>query len=147
MDFFHIVYAVAITLKNRGAKKTSYAYQSPESKKKEFKAKLRPLLGAVIFVFLIIHLKSFWFKASFVGIDDLYEEVVIAFNNIYYVCFYVFAMLFLAYHLAHGLRSGIRTLGLVNPKYMRVVELAGLFFSIIVPLLFSVIPVYIYIAN
>ena len=142
---FHIIYAFVLIIKNRSIKKTSYAYQSPDAKKKALNIKLRPILGAFILVFLVVHLKSFWFNASIIGLEDLYGEVVLAFQNIYYVSFYVFSMLFLAYHLVHGLKNGLRTLGLINEKYLKAIEIIALCFAIVVPALFSIIPIYIYI--
>jgi succinate dehydrogenase / fumarate reductase cytochrome b subunit len=106
-----------------------------------------PVLGAFILVFLVVHLRSFWFKATFVGVHDLHGEVIMAFQNIYYVIFYVFAMLFLAYHLIHGMKSGIRTLGLVNAEKAYFFEVSVIGFSVSVPILYSVIPIYIYIIN
>ena len=141
---FHIIYAIGHTVRARTEKRTKYVYQTKENKKAELKAKLMPLLGAFILVFLVVHLRSFWFKASFFEIHDLHAEVVTAFQNIYYVVFYVFAMLFLAYHLIHGVKSGIRTLGYSSGKNALLIEVTVVAFSVSVPVLYSLIPVFIY---
>ena len=142
---FHILYAIGLSIRKRTDNSPKYVYQSPAIKKTERKARIMPVLGAFIFVFLVIHLRSFWFKASFVGVYDLHGEVIMAFQNIYYVVFYVFAMLFLAYHLIHGMKSGIRSLGLVNAEKAYFFKVSIIGFSVCVPVLYSAIPVFIYI--
>ena len=141
---FHIIYAIGLTVKKGTEKRQKYFHQSQNNKKIELKTRIMPVLGAFILVFLVVHLRSFWFKAFFTGIHDLHGEVVMAFQNIYYVVFYVFAMLFLAYHLFHGLKSGIRTLGFINAKNAYFFEASVIGFSVSVPVLYSVIPVFIY---
>jgi len=142
---FHIIYAIGLSIRNRTDNTQKYVYQSPAIKKTERKARIMPVLGAFILVFLVVHLRSFWFKATFVGVHDLHGEVIMAFQNIYYVVFYVFAMLFLAYHLIHGMKSGIRTLGLINAENAYFFEASVIGFSVSVPVLYSAIPVFIYI--
>jgi succinate dehydrogenase / fumarate reductase, cytochrome b subunit len=46
--------------------------------------------------------------------------------------------------LYHGFGSGFQSLGINHPKYNTFVRRVGVGFSIIVPLLFAVIPFYIY---
>ena len=57
---------------------------------------------------------------------------------------YVLAMFTLAFHLLHGFQSAFQSIGLNSPKYTPTIKKAGVLFSIIVPLLFAIIPVYIH---
>lgn len=57
---------------------------------------------------------------------------------------YVIAMFVLSFHLWHGFASAFQSLGANNPKYNGVIKGFGKAFSVIVPLLFAIIPVYIH---
>lgn len=60
-----------------------------------------------------------------------------------FTIFYVLSMLVLAFHLWHGFHSAFQSLG-VNNKFSPSIKLFGKGFAIIVPLLFAIIPIYIY---
>jgi len=57
---------------------------------------------------------------------------------------YVISMIVLAFHLNHGFASAFQSLGANNPKYNGLIRGFGKGFSIIVPFLFAIIPVYIH---
>ena len=82
------------------------------------------------------------------GYKDLYKITVDFFKNenfgIFAVLGYVLAMAVLGFHLSHGFASAFQSLGLNNPKYNGLIKTVGLGFSIIVPALFAIIPIYIY---
>lgn len=60
---------------------------------------------------------------------------------------YVLSMAVLAFHLWHGFASAFQSLGLRHRRYTPVIAITGKLFSIIVPLLFAIIPVLIYIGK
>lgn len=60
------------------------------------------------------------------------------------VIFYVFAMAVLGFHLLHGFASAFQSFGLRNKKYAAIINTVGTGFSVVVPLLFALIPLYIY---
>jgi succinate dehydrogenase / fumarate reductase cytochrome b subunit len=64
--------------------------------------------------------------------------------GLYFTLFYVFSMLVLAFHLWHGFQSAFQSFGLNNPKWTPIVKFAGKAFSVLVPLLFAIIPLYIH---
>ncbi|HEU4495746.1 MAG TPA: succinate dehydrogenase, partial [Flavobacterium sp.] len=82
------------------------------------------------------------------GIKDLHKITVAFFKDPKYglaaTILYVISMLVLAFHLYHGFASAFQSLGANNPKYNGLIKGFGKGFSIIVPLLFAVIPVYIH---
>ena len=49
-------------------------------------------------------------------------------------------MVSLAYHLLHGFQSAFQTLGLNHKKYTPLIKKTGMAFSIIVPLIFALMP-------
>lgn len=57
---------------------------------------------------------------------------------------YVLAMLALSFHLWHGFASAFQSLGLNNPKFNAGIKFFGKAFSVIVPFLFAIIPLYIH---
>jgi succinate dehydrogenase / fumarate reductase cytochrome b subunit len=57
---------------------------------------------------------------------------------------YVVSMAVLAFHLNHGFASAFQSLGANHKKYNGIIRGFGFWFSIIVPLLFAIIPLYIH---
>jgi succinate dehydrogenase / fumarate reductase cytochrome b subunit len=84
------------------------------------------------------------------GYKDLHSVVMTFFSKenssaLFGVIFYVISMLVLGYHLWHGFASAFQSLGLNHPLYTPIIKKIGMAFSIIVPFLFAIIPVIIYI--
>ena len=103
------------------------------------------LSGSVVFIFLVVHLKTF-FVPMRLGSEHPsgYFLVQSAFSNGAYAFFYVVSMLLLAYHLRHGVQAGMQTLGLRNETYRKLIDLVGLFMWLVIPLGFAIIPIYFY---
>ncbi|MDF3028183.1 MAG: hypothetical protein K0S23_2490 [Fluviicola sp.] len=60
------------------------------------------------------------------------------------VILYVISMFVLMFHLWHGFASSFQSLGLNHIRYNGFINILGKIFSIVVPLLFAIIPVMIY---
>lgn len=146
---FHAIYALIITAKN---KKTGGHYQKDQrSKSSKWASRNMGILGTIVLIFIVVHFQNFWYQYKFgeVGLDpygnkDLYQVVVTAFEQGWLVVLYVVAMIALAYHLIHGISSGIRTLGLFNPKFVRWVNAFAAIYSIVICFGFAMMPIYIY---
>ena len=67
-----------------------------------------------------------------------------AYSDIWFVLLYVVSMTLLAFHLFHGFGSAFQTLGLNHVKYNPAIRFVGVAFAIIVPALFALIPIYMY---
>ncbi|KGO91809.1 succinate dehydrogenase cytochrome b subunit [Flavobacterium subsaxonicum] len=82
------------------------------------------------------------------GYKDLHKITVDFFKDPKYgliaTILYVIAMITLGFHLFHGFGSAFQSLGANNPKYNGAIKNFGKAFSIIVPLLFAIIPLYIH---
>ena len=119
------------------------------------------LLGTIILLFLIVHIANFWWHSRVMEdlppreyvpggtkVADLFSLMVFVFHDnswsIWIVALYVLACISLAWHLAHGFQSAFRSLGLYNTKYIALVNTIGIAFSIIVPLIFALMPVSVY---
>lgn len=112
------------------------------------------LLGVIVFAFLIIHFKDFWYPYKFgkVGLDadgqkDLYSLVILAFQDWWYVVLYSVAILALGFHLIHGLFSATRSLGVYHPTYTKLIKTLSLAFGIALCLGYLVIPIYLFLNN
>ena len=61
--------------------------------------------------------------------------------------FYVFSMAVLGFHLWHGFASAFQSLGLNHPTYTPIIKTFGRAFSVVVPGLFAIIPVFLYLIS
>jgi succinate dehydrogenase / fumarate reductase cytochrome b subunit len=149
----HILYALLITIKNRRANGKRYEYDRRGVSSNWYSRKMG-LFGTIILMFLIIHLRDFWYRLKFGhlpldkdGQEDLYTLVVTVYHSGWYVVIYVLCMAALGYHLLHGFFSAARTLGVYHPRYVNLVKTVGWVFSIGVSAAFAFIPVYIHFAR
>jgi succinate dehydrogenase / fumarate reductase, cytochrome b subunit len=84
------------------------------------------------------------------GYKDLHTVVMDFFNPkknelaMIYMLLYVFSMGALAFHLWHGFASGFQSLGLNHKRYTPLIHNAGKLFAVLVPGLFALITVLIY---
>jgi succinate dehydrogenase / fumarate reductase cytochrome b subunit len=86
------------------------------------------------------------------GYIDLHKVVMTFFSKsnsfgIFAVLFYVLSMLVFGFHLWHGFASSFQTLGVNHPKWTPIIKNLGKGFAVIVPLLFALIPILIYLNN
>ena len=153
----HVIYSLILTIHNRKARPIKYAV-SHQSENSVWTSRNMGILGTIVLLFLVIHLRSFWYEMHYGSIPtieyegggqikNLYQIVVEAFSQLWYVILYVVSMAALAFHLSHGFQSAFQTLGLRHQKYTPIIKSAGLLFAILVPALFALQPVYIYLKN
>lgn len=153
----HALYSITISRQNRKARPVNYAVNA-SSANSVWSSRNMGILGTIVLIFLVVHLKSFWYEMRFgqipmVNYDgageykDLYSIVAQAFTQWWYVALYVVAMFGLAFHLSHGFKSAFQTLGLTHKKYTPLIEIVGLWFSIIVPTLFALIPIVMFVKS
>jgi succinate dehydrogenase / fumarate reductase, cytochrome b subunit len=148
----HIVQALILTLENRKARPVQYEVFNGKANSTWY-SRWMGLLGTLILMFLIIHLKHFWIVSRFTdhiahseavameGQETLFAEMAEVFANPIIVIIYCLSMVSLAYHLLHGFQSAFQTLGLNHKKYTPWIKKAGVAFSILVPATFAAMPV------
>jgi succinate dehydrogenase / fumarate reductase cytochrome b subunit len=82
------------------------------------------LLGILVFAFIFMHLKDFWYYYKFGGLEfeidangnrDLYALVAEQFKSTFSLVAYLVGLVALALHLVHGFQSAFQTFGL-NPQ-------------------------------
>ncbi|HCM78060.1 MAG TPA: succinate dehydrogenase [Cytophagales bacterium] len=148
----HIVWAIMLSRQNRQSRgQEGYAISNKSS---HWTSRNMGILGTIILIFLVVHLRHFfaelhWGTTPKVVIDgkemsDAYTLVSFWFAKAWYAGLYVVCMIGLAFHLWHGFSSAFQTLGLNHVKYNPVINFVGRAFAIIVPALFALIPIMIF---
>ena len=149
----HVVDGLLLYKKNRDARPVKYEYTKSAEGIKWYSRSMA-LLGTLILLFLVIHLYHFWLKTRFTGIEqygldaesqeNLFAVMAQIFQNPVVVVIYVLGCFSLFWHLLHGFKSAFQTLGLNHVKYNELIEVVGIAFSIIVPVIFALMPVSMY---
>jgi succinate dehydrogenase / fumarate reductase cytochrome b subunit len=152
----HIIQGYVLEVQNRQRRGIGYKVKMG-SEGSAWYRKSMGLLGTLIFLFLIVHLADFWIPSRFGGLDEvsypdtpgkqyheLYGRMITVFQNLWIVVLYIIGCISLAWHLIHGFQSSFRTLGVSNKRYLAMLNGTGWVFSIIVCLLFAMMPVSVY---
>jgi succinate dehydrogenase / fumarate reductase, cytochrome b subunit len=104
------------------------------------------LLGTLLLIFLVLHLRHFWYVSRLTdeitsGQETLFGEMLEVFASPVAVVVYVLGCISLAYHLLHGFQSAFQTMGWNHPKYTPFVKTTGVVLAIIIPLIFALMPI------
>ncbi len=145
---FHIVDGFVLWAQNRKARPVKYSKVAHPHKSKWYSRSMG-LLGTLILIFLIIHTAHFWIPNrtnQFIEGEELplYNMMIEVFQNPLIVIFYVLGCFSLFWHLLHGFRSAFQSLGLNHVKYNGAISFVGTAFSIIVPIIFALMPIAMY---
>jgi succinate dehydrogenase / fumarate reductase, cytochrome b subunit len=139
----HILNGTRIWLKNRQARDKKYgAYKLSENT--TLQSRMMAVSASLVFLFLVVHMNTFWVPARIFGEHDLASLVYTAFRQPLYVAFYLIALFVLSYHLHHGFQSAFQTLGLRTKKYYGIIDFVAILFWLVIPIGFAFIPLYIY---
>lgn len=107
------------------------------------------LLGTLVLLFLIMHTAQFWIpnrahQFSTGEEINLYDKMKDVFQNPIVVILYILGCISLSFHLVHGFYSAFQTLGMGTKKYKSIIRGIGIAFSIIVPIMFALMPIAFY---
>jgi succinate dehydrogenase / fumarate reductase cytochrome b subunit len=159
----HIVQGLMLWKQNVSARPVKYIVNKPQANSKWYSRSMG-LLGTLILIFLVLHLYHFWTPSRFGGLANirpleetnlteynnqsvlnLFQEMKLVFqNNLLVVIVYVLGVISLCWHLLHGFQSAFQTFGINHKKYTPIIKAAGVGYSIIICLLFALMPVAIY---
>jgi succinate dehydrogenase / fumarate reductase cytochrome b subunit len=144
----HIVQSAILTKQNARSRPVKYVVNDPSHNSKWYSRSMG-LLGTLILIFLILHLKHFWVVSRFTdhitsGEETLFQEMKEVFSNVWVVIIYCLSMISLAYHLMHGFQSAFQSMGWNHPKYTPIIKNLGVAFSVVVPLIFAFMPIAMY---
>lgn len=141
---FHFVNGIRLAIQNKKARPVGYKANNA-SANSTFSSRFMLQSGSIIFIFLVLHLRTFFVPHRIYHSDiTMYESVAIAFQSPVYSLFYVIAMILMAIHLNHGFQSGFQTFGINNKKYSPFIKKFGTGFAIIISAGFASLPIYFY---
>ena len=144
----HIVQGLLLWSKNKARRSVGYSV-SAGNKTSPWYSRSMALLGTLILLFLVLHLSKFWGPNRFSQLSGggelkLYDMMKEEFQTTWVVLVYIGGCIALGWHLVHGFYSAFQTLGLGMSKYKGIIKMVGVAFSIIVPLIFVMMPVAFY---
>ena len=103
----HSIVTIYLVIKSKLARPIKYHVSSGNSNS-TWASRNMAFLGTMILIFLVVHLRSFWYEMHFgdIGIDkwgnkDLHTVTVSAFQNVLYTVFYILSMFMLAFCLLY----------------------------------------------
>ncbi|MCD4769520.1 MAG: succinate dehydrogenase cytochrome b subunit [Bacteroidales bacterium] len=137
----HLTYGIILQILNWLARPVRY--KSGNRAETSFFSKFMIWTGGSILIFLVIHFVNFYFiKLGIIEGDpeDFYSLVyqlfaIPAYNVFYWICFVLLGL-----HLFHAFSSAFQTLGLNHRIWTPIVKVVALFYAILIPLGFAIIP-------
>jgi succinate dehydrogenase / fumarate reductase, cytochrome b subunit len=154
----HIVQGYAVEAQNRSRRGQHYAKDLGNRGSKWYSRSMA-LLGTLILLFLVMHISHFWvpsrvthnlesavYRNGSVETHNLFLRMYEVFQEPLIVILYLLGVISLAYHLFHGFQSAFRTIGVHNKKYLGLLKSLGYGFTIIVCLLFALMPISMYLS-
>lgn len=151
----HIVQGYAVEFKNKSKRRKGYKIDLG-NRGSTWMSRSMAILGTLIFLYLIIHVSQFWVPSriteanlgekTYYGRDvhDLYTLMFETFQQGWVVILYLVGVTALCFHLLHGFHSAFRSIGVHNKKYLSMLKGLGYAFSIIVCILFALMPLSMY---
>jgi succinate dehydrogenase / fumarate reductase cytochrome b subunit len=145
----HIVQGLILWKQNSAARPVNYSVNDANKNSKWYSRSMG-LLGTLLLFFLVIHISKFFVDTKIAmyadgGINDashnLFNEMKVEFQTWWVVVIYVLGVISLFWHLLHGFQSAFQTFGLNHKKYTPYIKIIGFGYSVIVCLLFALMPV------
>lgn len=163
----HIIQGLVLEIQNRSKRGKGYAVKMG-NRGSAWNSRAMGILGALVLIFLAVHLSDFWYPSRFGGLTnmyidtatnqivpagtlggkeyhDLYGEMLHQFTSYpWIIILYEVGVIALFWHLVHGFQSSFRTLGLTNHKYIGLIKGTGIVYSVIICLAFMLMPLSFY---
>ncbi len=155
----HILWSIIITIQNMRARPVKYLKTS-QSVNSTWASRNMFILGAMLFVYIGIHLYNFWWKMKFAG-DPLLEHITVMqagapveMENAYllvstlfkqsviYDIVYIIGGCLLGLHVSHGFWSAFQTIGFNNHIWRKRLFVLAQVIGAVFAIGFSVIPLY-----
>ena len=144
LGLVHIVVGIILFFENLKARPTNYEmYRNPGGR--TLGSNTMPYTGALILVFVVVHLLKFTFVDK--SVTPIFQLMSTAFANPWYVILYVAAMVIVALHISHGFWSLFQTFGVNHPRHMPLIMTLGLVATFVFGIGFASLPIYLYLIN
>ena len=140
----HMIQALRLTMENKKARPIAYAKIDGSANSKWYSRSMG-ILGSLLLIFFVVHFANFWFPTKVAVFThqehNSFESMKVVFDQWYFVAIYLVGVGALCYHLLHGIQSAFQTLGINHKNYTPAIKSFGVWFSIIVSLLFASMPI------
>lgn len=139
----HIGFAVQVTLDNRRARPQRYAVNASRGSK-TLASSTMWLSGAVVLLFVIVHLVNFRFDGAFP--ESPAPLVKRTLSSPLVASVYLVGIAALTLHLSHAIQSALQTLGLNHPRWNPLRRRLSVALALVLGLGFAAFPIYALIA-
>jgi succinate dehydrogenase / fumarate reductase, cytochrome b subunit len=148
--FFHFLMGFALEFKNKNARgPQDYAFKNQKANS-TWVSRNMIITGVMISLFLAVHMVDFFFpemnykyiKALPEDPNRYYGELKHIFENPIKVGLYILGFIFLGLHLNHGFQSAFQSVGANHRKYTPIIKTVGTVYSILVPIVFTIIALF-----
>jgi succinate dehydrogenase / fumarate reductase, cytochrome b subunit len=153
----HIVQGYVVEAKNRVKRKRGYKIDLG-NRGSTWSSRSMAILGTLIFFYLIVHVSQFWVPSRITHdvppvtypdqesreMHNMFLLMYNTFQQEWVVLLYLVGVFSLGFHLWHGFHAAFRSIGVHNKKYLAMLKGLGYSFTIIVCILFALMPVSMY---
>jgi len=144
----HIIQGLILWKQNRESRPINYHMSKPGNSSSWYSRSMG-LLGTLLLLFLIMHLKDFYVgsRVALYSGDlphNLYEEMQEEFSSGMTVILYIIGVFALFWHLMQGFQSAWQTLGINHKRYTPILKAMGTGYSLIICILFALMPLAFY---
>jgi succinate dehydrogenase / fumarate reductase cytochrome b subunit len=152
----HIIQGYVVEISNRKKRKQGYQI-GLGNRGSTWMSRSMAILGTLIFLYLIMHIAQFWVPSRVTGgleereylnngkqYHDLFLKMYQTFQSGLVVVLYLIGVMALFFHLIHGFHAAFRSIGVHNKKYLSLLKGLGYGFSVIVCVLFALMPLSMY---
>jgi succinate dehydrogenase / fumarate reductase cytochrome b subunit len=156
----HAVVGIVLWKTSADARDAGYALAQSKGGESRWNLSSRHMLvlGLGLLVFIVIHVAQFKYWAFHTGevftttidgeeVHDLYRLVYTTFQNPAWVAFYMAVMVFLGFHLRHGIWSMLQSIGAMPTVYSNLLYVASAVIGTALALGFFILPIYLYIIH
>jgi len=148
MFVLHIVLVIGLVRSNRAARGQAYAVSGSkrsDAGPRSLASRMMAVSGMLLLAFMVVHVAHFRLKRgefhTAEGVSGLGNTVIETIQQPAWLVLYVVGSLLTGFHLAHGIQSAARSLGLNHRKWTPIVERVGVALAVALSLGFASLPI------
>ena len=158
---FHLIYAFVLSLQNYRARGSQRYAVVEKQEGVSWASKNMLVIGMIVLIGLGLHLFNFWANMQLpevlhkLGYED--ADITYAADGVYHIentfscsvysIIYLVWLVFLWFHLDHGIASVMQSIGWSNYVWQKRIECLGRFFAILIALMFASVVLYYWIGS
>lgn len=158
---FHLIYAFVLSLQNYRARGSQRYAVVEKQEGVSWASKNMLVIGMIVLIGLGLHLFNFWANMQLpevlhkLGYED--ADITYAADGVYHIentfscsvysIIYLVWLVFLWFHLDHGIASVMQSIGWSNHVWQKRIECLGRFFAALIALMFASVVLYYWIGS